>query len=208
VIGYVPVEEYLFFILQPILTGLWFYAMLLVTGDEEGMEIEGSRGSRAGRIIPLPESLAEPRRRRKMPLAPEVARWTAAGLWLAAGIAAWVALTEPRATYLRLILVWASPVLAGLWAWAGAEVWARRRAYLLGLAAPTVYLWVADVVAIRLGIWSIDRRFSMGILILGLPVEEALFFLVTNLLVVVGLIAVIYRPARSASRLPRPVAAS
>jgi lycopene beta-cyclase len=27
-IGYVPVEEYLFFILQPLLTGLWLYLVL------------------------------------------------------------------------------------------------------------------------------------------------------------------------------------
>jgi lycopene cyclase domain-containing protein len=184
VIGWVPVEEYLFFILQPVLAGLWLYAVLLFSGDES------------------------PGGRRPSRFAPEAARWTAAGLWLVAGVVAWGALRETRATYLRLILVWAAPVLAGLWAWAGAEVWARRRAYLIGVAVPTVYLWMADAVAIRLGIWSIDPRYSTGIAILGLPVEEALFFLVTNLLVVIGLIAIIHRPARAAARLPRPAAAS
>jgi lycopene cyclase domain-containing protein len=129
------------------------------------------------------------------------------GLWLAAAAAGGLARREPRGTYLGLILVWAAPVLAALWAWAGAEVWMRRRAYLLGIAAPTVYLWIADAVAIRLGIWSIDPRLSTGILILGLPVEEAIFFLVTNLLVVVGLIAILFRPARAEARLPRPAAA-
>jgi lycopene cyclase domain-containing protein len=184
VIGYVPVEEYLFFLLQPVLTGLWLYAVLLFSGDES------------------------PGERRPPGLAPEAARWTAAGLWLVAAIVAWAALREARATYLRLILVWAAPVLAGLWAWAGAEVWARRRAYLIAISVPTVYLWIADAVAIRLGIWSIDRRYSTGIIILGLPIEEALFFLVTNLLVIVGLIALVYRPARGAARLPRAAAAS
>jgi lycopene beta-cyclase len=32
VIGYVPVEEYLFFLLQPLLTGLWLYLVLADAG--------------------------------------------------------------------------------------------------------------------------------------------------------------------------------
>jgi len=32
-IGYVPVEEYLFFLLQPILTGLWLYWLLPRTSE-------------------------------------------------------------------------------------------------------------------------------------------------------------------------------
>ena len=43
-----------------------------------------------------------------------------------------------------------------------------------------------DRVAIGLGIWDITNRFSLGADPLGLPVEEAVFFLFTNLLVVQG----------------------
>jgi len=32
-IGYVPVEEYLFFLLQPILTGFWLYWLLSRTSE-------------------------------------------------------------------------------------------------------------------------------------------------------------------------------
>jgi lycopene cyclase domain-containing protein len=79
---------------------------------------------------------------------------------------------------------------------------------MIGLALPTLYLWIADAIAIRLGIWSIDPRLSTGIIILGLPIEEAIFFLVTNLLVITGVIAILYRPAGAAARLSRPAAAS
>lgn len=37
-----------------------------------------------------------------------------------------------------------------------------------------------------LGIWSISERYSLGIDPLGLPIEEAVFFLVTNWMVVPG----------------------
>ena len=83
----------------------------------------------------------------------------------------------------------------------------RRRAFLLGVAAPTLYLWIADAVAIRLGIWHISEAHSTGVKIAGLPVEEAIFFLVTNLLVVQGLIALLYPPGEAAARVPRPAAA-
>lgn len=77
---------------------------------------------------------------------------------------------------------------------------------------PTLYLWVADRIALALGIWHISDRFTTGLAHGGLPLEEALFFVVTNLLVVQGLIlmlhtlgveAVQHRPATgSAARLP------
>lgn len=39
-IGYVPVEEYLFFMLQPILTGLWLYWLL--ARDNESLQQKSS----------------------------------------------------------------------------------------------------------------------------------------------------------------------
>ena len=181
-IGYVPVEEYLFFLLQPVLTGLWFCAVLLGTGG-------ASSAAASAR-------------------APALSRWVPAALWAAlAGFGAW-AFRHERLTYLALILVWAAPVLALLWAYAGAEVWRVRRAYLAGLAVPTLYLWVADAVAIRLGIWSIAPASSTGLAVAGLPVEEAIFFLVTNLLVILGLVALLYPPFEARARLAAPAPAA
>jgi lycopene beta-cyclase len=171
-IGYVPVEEYLFFVLQPLLTGLWLYHVLPAGASERpAHEAPGTPSSR---------------------------RIAAAGalLYLALAAAGALMLRAEPTTYLGLILVWACPVLAGQWAYAGAGIWRRRRAWLLGVGVPTLYLWIADAVAIRLGIWEISERFTVGVQAWTLPVEEATFFLVTNLLVVQGLLLFLHPPER------------
>jgi lycopene cyclase domain-containing protein len=53
---------------------------------------------------------------------------------------------------------------------------------------PTVYLWVADRIAIGLGVWAISDRYTLGFAPLGLPVEEATFFLVTTVISVCGVL--------------------
>jgi lycopene beta-cyclase len=168
-IGYVPVEEYLFFVLQPLLAGLWLYRVL---ADRDG--VRDLAAGAAGR-----------------------ARVLGALLYLAAALAGGLMLLREETTYLGLILAWAAPVLAGQWAYAGAEIWRRRRSWALGVAVPTLYLWVADAIAIRLGIWEISERYTVGLQVWTLPLEEAVFFLVTNLLVVQGLILFLHPPGRS-----------
>ena len=54
----------------------------------------------------------------------------------------------------------------------------------------TAYLWVVDTVALHRGTWSIGSGTKLGInLWPGLEVEEAVFFLATNTMVVFGLCA-------------------
>ena len=162
-IGYVPIEEYLFFVLQPVLTGLWLY-----------------------RLLPSPPAPVE-----------RAARWGGALVYAAAALGGVLLLQRPEGTYLGLILAWAAPVLALQWAYAGGEIWARRRAWALGVAAPTLYLWAADAIAIRSGIWRISEVHTLGPSLGPLPLEEAAFFLVTNLLVVQGLILFLYPPRKA-----------
>ncbi len=156
-VGYVPVEEYAFFLLQPVLTGLWYLVVRPWTPP------------------PRPASAAAP-------------RWGGAGFG-ALAVAGLVLVTAGgHGLYLGLILAWACPVLAGMWALAGAKL-ARRRALLAwAVGPPTLYLWVADRVAIGQGIWDITDATRTGLDLLGLPVEEAVFFLLTNLLVAQGLV--------------------
>jgi lycopene cyclase domain-containing protein len=163
-IGYVPVEEYLFFLLQPLLAGLWLFALLPVRTLDAG----------------------------------NASRWTGALVYaLAAGLGV-VLLGRVEGTYLGLILAWAAPVLALQWAYAGREIWARRRAFATAVAVPTVYLWLADAFAISRGIWHISEAHVLGPAVGVLPLEEAVFFLVTNLLVVQGMILFLYPPGRKA----------
>jgi lycopene cyclase domain-containing protein len=165
-IGYVPVEEYVFFILQPLLTGLWY---LVLRGGLRARAPEGDRGLRV---------------------------WGTSG-WVLVALAGALALVSPnqRLLYLGLITAWCGPVLAGM-TWLGyRHVWVDRRVVALGIAAPTLYLWVADRFAIGDGIWDIAGPYSVGFEPFGLPVEEALFFLVTNAMVVQGLVMLL--PERS-----------
>jgi lycopene cyclase domain-containing protein len=162
-IGYVPIEEYLFFVLQPILTGLFLFQVL-------------------GRLTdrPLP----------------------AGGLSVWGGVLTFTALSTvgfgllasgwPRGLYMGLVLAWASPLLAGMWLYDGETLWAYRKPMLLAVGIPTLYLWVGDAVAIASGVWTISAEYTVGVTPFGLPVEEATFFLVTNLLVVKGILLLLY----------------
>jgi len=59
-----------------------------------------------------------------------------------------------------------------------ARVWQRPRRLLTTLAVPAAAFTVWDVLAIRGGLWSFDRRWVTGWeLPFDLPVEEVAFFL-------------------------------
>jgi len=90
--------------------------------------------------------------------------------------------------YLGLLLVWIAPPLMLQRAVAG-DLLRNRVADRMVLALPVaLWLCLADRLALADGIWSIAPASSTGILLLGLPLEEALFFLLTALLVADGLV--------------------
>ena len=158
-LGWVPLEEYLFFVLQTLLTGL------LVVWLARRRPVIAHGKARGG-----------------LNLAPAlvlVAVWAVSVFVLVAG---W----KPG-TYLSLELVWALLPIA-LQLAVGADVlWRRRWAVLLALLPVTLYLCVADRLAIRAGVWTIAPAYSLNVFLGGLPFEEAVFFLVTNTLVVFGI---------------------
>ncbi len=162
-IGYVPLEEYAFFILQPVLTGLWLYLW-------------------------LPEFRAQIAKTRAYRQRDRASRFLGSAFWMLALYFGLACLTVPWGRYLGLILVWASPMLAIQWLYGGHDLWNLRRLWIKGCLPPTLYLWVADRLAIAAGIWHFPSHGISGLTLFGLPIEEALFFLVTNLLVVQGLI--------------------
>ena len=157
-VGYVPVEEYAFFVLQTVLSGLVF------------MQIRARRFAR----VPEPAS-----------------RWVRGpGMLLfgAMSIAGLVlTLRGGKGLYLGLLLVWAGPVLTFMWAVGGEMLWARRRLIAWAVALPTLYLCLADRIAIGFDIWSLSETTRTSVELAGLPIEEVLFFLLTNLMVMKGL---------------------
>ena len=163
-IGYVPLEEYCFFILQPILTGL--YLLYFANLD---------RATIAAWLPPAPR-IGQPR--------------FVGGLLalLATAVGLVLFFFSGHGTYFGLILMWAGPVIAFHWFYGGDSLWKIRKIFLSSLILATFYLCVIDRIAIEWKIWTISPVYSTGWTILGLPLEEATFFVVTNLLVIQGLL--------------------
>ena len=97
-------------------------------------------------------------------------------------------LSHESGTYAGLILVWAFAPLALQW-WLGARALLTSAKMWMPLwVGFTLYLCLADAFAISDGIWTITSTTRSGIEIMGiLPIEEALFFALTNLFVLQGL---------------------
>lgn len=115
------------------------------------------------------------------------------GVLLAVGVLIGAALTWKggEGTYLGLILVWAGPVALALW---GLSSWFLVNLPLantfLPIVLPTFYLWIVDTLALRRGTWSIETGTKLGVHLWdGLEIEEAVFFLATNTIIVFGLVA-------------------
>ena len=183
-IGYVPLEEYVFFILQPILTG--FFLLHFASLDPKSVDLLlGATTRRARpRVVGLAISL----------------------LLLLLGI--WAFSHGGHSTYFGLIAVWASPVLGLQWLYGADLIWRVRRLALRAVLAPTLYLWIADRIALEWRIWSVSAKLSSGWNVLDLPLEEALFFALTNVFVVQGLLLYFEFVARrkSATEAPQFVA--
>ena len=176
-IGYVPVEEYLFFLLQPTLTGLWVFTLYAVSLRPRGRWLRARR--------PTHHIMA-------------VLIFVFFIAITAIGVIALV--RGERLTYLGLILAWAGPVLALLWIWKHPLLRAYGRLAVLAVAAPSLYLWVADRIAIGAGVWTITPATSTGWMPFGLPIEEAVFFLLTNLLCVFSVLIFLNPPFPSPTR--------
>ncbi|WP_134668432.1 lycopene cyclase domain-containing protein [Halorussus marinus] len=168
-----PLEEYLFILIQPILVALWLHYL--------------KRPPKAGS-----ESLSVTRR----------ARIAGAAAGLGIGGVGLGLLARPATLYLGAILAWAGPVLALQWGFGWPYLWRRRRTLAIGVGAPTAYLWAADWLALRYGIWELAPAYTTGWNLAGLPVEEATFFAVTNLFVVQGLL--LYAWVLDGRRRPSP----
>jgi 15-cis-phytoene synthase/lycopene beta-cyclase len=96
-----------------------------------------------------------------------------------------------KGTYLGLIITWAGAFALLLWTLSSQFlINIPYSSTLAPIAAPTLYLWVVDTLALKQGTWTIESDTKLGIYLWdGLEIEEAIFFLATNTLIVFGLVA-------------------
>jgi len=156
-IGYVPIEEYCFFILQPIFSGLLCFLMQKKFVIKKEAAIFGRT-------------------------------YLVSFFYAALFLIGVVGLNFEKTRYFGLILSWAMPVILLQWLVGGSRLLANRKIFISAVIVPTLYLWIADAIAISDGIWTIPETYSTGLKVGGLPIEESLFFLVTNLMLAQGLL--------------------
>lgn len=98
---------------------------------------------------------------------------------------------ETRWAYLLHLLVWTLPVIGIQLALLVGHYKARSGAVLRAVLPPAlvvgVYLSVADHLAISTGIWNFGAGRHLGVYVGVVPLEEVLFFLITSVLVSLGL---------------------
>jgi lycopene cyclase domain-containing protein len=172
VLGWVPLEEYLFFGLQVWLSGLWTFGLRRVFTAPERPVSQAAFLPALGLLSLSPAYLSA--------AAPLIAGVPAADL---------PPLPFGQWNYLVLILAWALPVILGQIVVGGEVFLANWRVWLFGSLVPALYLTAMDSIALGAGTWAIAPAQSLNVFLpLGVPLEEGLFFLVTNVLITQGLL--------------------
>ncbi len=158
ILGFVPLEEYTFFILETLLTGLLWNILANRISASENFKPSGRL-----RVVSVGIALI---------------------IWLAA---AFIFLSHSeRLTYLSIILFWALPAIIPQLAFGADILWHQRKLLIWTILPMGLYLSIADSLAIASGTWTIDPAQSIGVFIGSLPLEEAVFFFVTVTLVCFG----------------------
>ncbi|HLO15153.1 MAG TPA: lycopene cyclase domain-containing protein [Anaerolineales bacterium] len=161
VIGYVPIEEYTFFVVETILAGLWWSFL-------------------ARRISP-PQKNFEPNR-----LVVYLSTCVLVLLWLLFTYLFFFGAT--KWTYLSIILFWALPAIIVQFLFGADILWHYRKLVVPVILVPAIYLSLIDMVALKDTTWSISPLQTTGILFFGiLPLEEVVFFFITNILITLGM---------------------
>lgn len=155
ILGHVPLEEYLFFVLQTVLTSL-------------GLIWVARRNLRAEAGPPA-----------------RLCHWAALAL-LMLWVVACAALAGPWGPwrYTVLLLAWGLPPILIQVIFGADLLWQERRIALSTIVAATLYYSLADIIAVSAGIWDFNPALIFGLRLGPLPIEEVLFFLLTNVLIV------------------------
>lgn len=161
VIGYVPIEEYTFFVVETILSGLWWLFL-------------------ARRLSPPKQDFKPNKTLVSVFTCVLVLSWSLFTYLFFFGDAKW--------TYLSITLFWALPAILPQLLFGADILWHYRKLVLWGIMVPGTYLSLMDIVALKDTTWSISPGQTTGILFLGiLPLEEVVFFFITNMLITFGM---------------------
>ena len=165
VFGYVPIEEYTFFVVETILSGLWWWylARTLTLPSPSGRG-----GFTPNKLLVYVSTCLL------------IFIWILSTYLLFFGDTKW--------TYLSITLFWALPAIL-LQLLFGADIlWHYRKLVFWAIAVPGTYLSLMDIVALKGTTWSISKTQTTGVLFFGiLPLEEVVFFFITNALIIFGM---------------------
>ncbi|QKY16634.1 lycopene cyclase domain-containing protein [Halorubrum sp. CBA1229] len=154
----IPLGEYLFFAIQTVVTG---FALHLIGFDPTFREGDFDRAPRVAGVV--------------------------AGVAMVVG-GLWLVTLDPSYLYLGGLIAWVGPVFALQWAVGGGYLIRTPRMWLAATLIPAAYFWVADRIAIAMGTWRLSPELTSGIAVLGLPIEEMLFFASAGVMTVNGLV--------------------
>ncbi|ORZ39450.1 Squalene/phytoene synthase-domain-containing protein [Catenaria anguillulae PL171] len=147
---WVPLEEYMFFVIQSLSSG--FIGLAMLNTGRTPAELMAS--------VTLAKQNGEP-------IAAQRAHVKALGLFAFVSFG-----FRPRPTsqgslrnwfYLAAIFAWSLPVLALQWSLAAEYMLANHRRALAAIGISTTYLCLLDCLALNAGAWSIERDSTLGI---------------------------------------------
>jgi lycopene cyclase domain-containing protein len=162
VFGYVPIEEYTFFIVETLLAGLWwlFLARRLKPSRDEAFKANKPLIYYASALL--------------------VITWLIFTYLFFFGAEKW--------NYLGITLFWALPAIFPQFLFGADILWHHRKLVAATVIPLGTYLSLMDIIALRDTTWSISKTQTTGLLFFGiLPLEEVVFFFITATIIGFGM---------------------
>lgn len=172
-IRHLPVEEYAFFVIQALQVMMLAVVVLRSNGVDNvpSQPLSILQWGMAGGVVLL---------------------WAVIGRWQRG-----IGERRPAWHYAWHLLYWFVPVVLLQWAVAGSILIDHWQAVILPFLIIGTYLSLADLYAVRQGIWFFDRRQITGRYVAGiLPWEEVAFFYITSLVVAQSMVMLLPDGAR------------
>jgi lycopene cyclase domain-containing protein len=167
-IGYVPIEEYTFFVVETTFAGLWWWFL----AQRYALSPVPSPAARVG-FIPNKKLVY-------------LSTYTLVSLWLLFTYLFFFG--DVKWTYLSITLFWALPPIIVQLSFGADILWHYRKLVVWAIMIPGTYLSLTDMIALRETTWSISRSQTTGISFFGiLPLEEAVFFFLTSTMISLGM---------------------